>query len=301
MSPAAGSARTNTRGVTSDDVRGVTQRVGAGDALGVPQGAAGAEVLCLQGACAGYGQGRRYRQVLFDVDLSVRSGQVVGVIGPNGAGKSTLVGVLSRMLPLAAGRATLDARPLERYGRRDLARRLAVVQQAARLPEGYLVHEVVSMGRTPYVGLWRGASRDDEAEIERAMRETGVWELSERPVERLSGGEQQRVVLARALAQRPHVLLLDEPTSHLDLRYQTEVLVALRAAARHGVGVLLVLHDLNLAARVCDRITLLSDGRVDAEGSAAEVLSQRRLERVYRTGVEVFSTPRGPVVAPRLR
>jgi len=119
-------------------------------------------------------------------------------------------------------------------------------------------------------------------------------------VERLSGGERQRVVLARALAQRPRLLLLDEPTSHLDLRYQAELLRAARAAAAEGVGVLLVLHDLNLAARVCDRLVLLTEGRVVASGAVPEVLAQGRLERAYRTEVEVFATPRGPLVVPRL-
>jgi iron complex transport system ATP-binding protein len=267
---------------------------------GAERALAAREVLSARGVCAAYGSGGRRRQVLSHVDLSVRSGEVLGVIGPNGAGKSTLLGVLSRALLPVAGEVTLDARPLGRYARRELARRLAVVQQATRLPEGYLVHEIVSMGRTPYVGLWRGARREDEDEVERAMRETGVWELAERPVERLSGGEQQRVVLARALAQRPLLLLLDEPTNHLDLRYQTEVLSTLRGAAERGVGVLLVLHDLNLAARVCDRIALMAEGRVVAQGPAAQVLDRERLERAYRTDVDVFTTPRGPVVAPRL-
>jgi ABC-type cobalamin/Fe3+-siderophores transport system ATPase subunit len=162
------------------------------------------------------------------------------------------------------------------------------------------VIEVVRMGRTPYLGPWRGAGLADEAEVERAMRQTGVWGLAERPVERLSGGEQQRVVLARALAQRPRVLLLDEPTSHPDLRYQAALLRAARAAAETGVGVLLVLHDLNLAARACDRLVLLTGGRVVAEGPARAVLAQARLERAYRTEVEVFATPRGPLVVPLL-
>jgi len=257
---------------------------------------AAAEVLRLDGVHAGYGR----RQVLFGVDLEVRAGEVVGVIGPNGAGKSTLVSVVSRLLPLSAGDVRVEGRPLERYGRRALAQRLAVVPQAARLPDGFLVIEVVRMGRTPFVGLWRGAGPEDEAEVERAMRQTGVWGLAERPVERLSGGERQRVVLARALAQRPRVLLLDEPTSHLDLRYQAELLRAARAAAAEGVGVLLVLHDLNLAARVCDRLVLITDGRVVASGPVSEVLAQGRLERAYRTDVDVFATPRGPLVVPRV-
>jgi len=258
--------------------------------------ATGADVLRLEGVVAGYGG----RTVLQGVDLCVAEGEVVGLIGPNGAGKSTLVAVASKVLPVSAGQVWVDGVPLARLGRRALARRLAVVPQSAPLPEGFLAVEVVRMGRTPYLDPWRGPRSVDEAEVERAMRTTGVLALADRPVESLSGGERQRVVLARALAQRPGVLLLDEPTSHLDLRYQAEVLHAARTAAAEGVGVLLVVHDLNLAARACDRVVLLTDGRVVAEGPADRVLVADRLARVYRTEVDVFATPGGPVVVPRV-
>ena len=268
----------------------------AGSGATAGSGAIDDALLRFDDVVAGYGR----RTVLHGVDLTLRGGEVVGLIGPNGAGKSTLIGVASRVVHLTAGTAWIEGRPLASYGRRELARRLAVVPQAAPLPEGFLVVEVVRMGRTPHVDPWRGPRQVDEDEVERAMRTTGVWQLADRPVEQLSGGEWQRVVLARALAQRPAVLLLDEPTSHLDLRYQAEVLTAARSAAADGVGVLLVSHDLNLAARVCDRVMLLTDGRVVAEGPPARVLSPERLARTYLTEVDVFDTPRGPVVVPRV-
>lgn len=258
--------------------------------------AAAPTVLRLEGVHAGYG----VADVLHGVDMELRAGEVLGVIGPNGAGKSTLVHVVSKVLPVRSGSVWLGGVPMGRYGRRALARTLAVVPQAAALPDGFLAIELVRMGRTPFVRAWRGPDASDDAEVERAMRRTGVWQLAERRVETLSGGERQRVVLARALAQQPRVLVLDEPTSHLDLRYQAELLRAARAAADVGVGVVLVLHDLNLAARACDRIILLTDGRVVADGVPARVLERARLERAYRTDVEVVSAPAGPLVVPRI-
>ncbi len=268
---------------------------GSFGAGGTPPLALAGEVLRLRGVRAGYGA----RSVLRGVDLGVRAGEVVGLIGPNGAGKSTLVHVISKVLRREAGEVLVAGRPLERYGRRALARLLAVVQQGAQLPEGYLAIEVVRMGRTPYRGPW-GSGGEDEAVVERALRQTGVWAIAERPVERLSGGERQRVVVARALAQEPRLLVLDEPTSHLDLRYQAELLRAARDAASGGVGVLLVLHDLNLAARACNTVVLLDAGRVVAAGSVDEVLTESRLARAYRTEVEVLGSSGGPVVLPRL-
>ncbi len=277
------------------DVVGSSVAAGRGP-TGALMAADAPDVLRLEGVHAGYGA----RSVLHGVDLALRAGEVLGVIGPNGAGKSTLVHVISKVLAVQSGSVWVDGAPLASLGRRALARRLAVMPQAATLPEGFLVGEVVRMGRTPFVRAWRGPSAEDEAEVERAMRQTGVWGLAERPVEHLSGGERQRVVLARALAQRPRVLVLDEPTSHLDLRYQAELLRAARQAAADGVGVLLVIHDLNLAARACDRMLLLTDGRVVAAGTVRQVLVRSRLERAYRTEVDVFDSPRGPTVVPRV-
>lgn len=254
-----------------------------------------AAALRIEGLVAGYGG----RTVLHGVDLEVGAGEVVGLLGPNGAGKSTLVGAVSGVVPVASGRVTVAGRPLPSLSRRSLAQRLAVVPQAAPLPEGYLAIEVVRMGRTPYL-TWRGPGGDDEREVERAMRATGTWALADRPVETLSGGERQRVVVARALAQRPEALVLDEPTSHLDLRYQGEVLRSARLAADDGMGVLLVAHDLNLAARACDRLVLLADGRVVAAGPPDRVLARERLARAYRTEVDVFDVAGGPLVVPRL-
>jgi len=251
-------------------------------------------LLEVRGVSASY----RQRRVLHSLDLDVAAGEVVALLGPNGAGKSTLVAVVSNVLRPDEGEVRLLGAPLSSLSRRELARRLAVVPQVATLPEGFRVLEIVQMGRTPYLRPFGAPSEVDDEAVGRALEATGAASLADRRVEELSGGERQRVVLARALAQGPQLLLLDEPTSHLDLRYQVEVARLARAAADSGVGVLFVAHDLNLAARLCDRVVLLSEGRVVASGPPGRVLEAQRLSSVYQTEVEVRSTPQGPLVVP---
>ena len=231
---------------------------------------------------AGYGK----KRILGGVTLKLQRAEVLGLIGPNGAGKSTLLKVLSGVLPPWSGDVLLGGIRLRRHSRREAARRIAVAQQGGELPEGFTAQELVAMGRSPHIGLLSRESARDLELIGWAMKETGVWELRERRVWELSGGEKQRVVLARALAQQPEFLLLDEPTTHLDLRFQVEILRHVRDQAREGVGALVVLHDLNLAARACDRIALLAGGRLEAVGVPREVLQPDLIKRVYGTDVE---------------
>ena len=254
----------------------------------------------LRGVSAAYPQaGGALRPVLAGVSLRLAPGEVVGVLGPNGAGKSTLLRLLTRRLTPTAGSVTVDGRALASYGRFQLARALALVEQAPVVPAGFLVREVVAMGRTPHLGLFGTPGRADEAVVEAALAATDTARFAERRVETLSGGELQRVVFARALAQRPRYLLLDEPTNHLDLRYQVELLAYARAQAAAGVGVLVVLHDLNLAARSCDRLVVLAGGRKVAEGAPAEVLSEGLLREVYGAAVRLLHDDGVPVVVPR--
>ncbi len=238
--------------------------------------------------------------VLRGVTLALRRGEVLGVVGPNGAGKSTLLRVITRLLPATRGRVYLAGRDVGRLSRGALARSVAVVPQGAVLPAGYRVEALVAMGRTPHLGLWRAPGEDDRRAVEGALTATGLLELRERPVEALSGGERQRVLLARALAQDPDVLLLDEPTSHLDLRFQAEVLRITRREAARGRSALVVLHDLNLAARACDRVAVVRGGRVVACGTPGEVLTAGLIASVYGAAVEVLASASGPVVVPTL-
>ncbi len=252
--------------------------------------------LAVRGVVAGYAG----REVLRGLDLELKPGEVLGVVGPNGAGKSTLVRVLTRLLPAWRGGAWLDGRSVARIRRRALARAVAVLPQSGELPAGFTVEALVAMGRTPHTGLLGAPSAEDRAAVERALVETDTRGLRLRRAAELSGGERQRVLLARALAQAPRYLLLDEPTNHLDLRYQLEALAFVRREASRGVGVMVVLHDLNLAAAGCDRVALLERGRLAALGTPTEVLTAPLVSRVYGADVEVHVRGSRPLLVPRM-
>jgi len=253
--------------------------------------------LELQSISAAYGA----RTVLRGVSLTVAGGEVLALAGPNGAGKSTLIRVISGVLAASAGEVRLDGLDLLRLPASQRARRVAVVPQMLHLPELYTVAEIVLMGRTPHLSLWAGEGKHDCEVAWDAMRATHVEALSDRRVGELSGGEQQRVVLARALAQEPHVLLLDEPTAHLDLKHQVGVLELVRSLARqHDLAVLMTLHDLNQASLYADRVALLQQGEIVAQGSAQQVFTSALLSQVYGLPVSVVQHPDRdvPIVLP---
>ncbi|QTX05803.1 heme ABC transporter ATP-binding protein [Agromyces archimandritae] len=237
--------------------------------------------------------------LLDGVDFTASTGRVHALIGPNGAGKSTLLGVLAGDTgAVAAGTVAMLGRPVGAWSLKELARQRAVLTQEHQVSFPFPVREVVAMGRHPWART--PAADDDDAEVERAMADADVAHLGERTVPSLSGGERARVALARVVAQQAEVLLLDEPTAALDLKHQEDVMRLARAHAAAGRTVVVVLHELNVAAAYADDITLLRRGRVVATGSPAEVLTAERIEEVYGQAVDVTPHPRtgAPLVLP---
>lgn len=228
------------------------------------------------------------RPALVDVTMAAGPGEIVGLLGPNGSGKSTLIRVLSGVLADYRGAARLDDREIREIPRRELAGELAVVPQESRVAFPFSVLEVVLMGRHPHLAGLAFEAEQDLKLARSALERCGAAEMESRPFHELSAGERQRVVFARALAQQPRVLLLDEPASFLDIRHQVELYDMVRELAdSQGCTVLTVLHDINLAAEYCDRIYLIAEGRVEAGGPTTEVLTYANLTRVFRTEVYV--------------
>jgi iron complex transport system ATP-binding protein len=234
------------------------------------------------------------RAAVDGVSLAVSAAAFYAVIGPNGSGKSTLLRLLLGALRPDAGDVRFAARALDEWSRRALARRIGVVPQGEELAFPVSVREMVAMGRYPHLGVLGRPGPEDRAAIDDAMARCDVGELGDRLISRLSGGERQRALIARALAQRPQALVLDEPTVSLDIRHEMEIFELLAELSRRdGVTVLLTTHHLNLAARYADRLLLLDRGAAAAEGAPAEVLSHETIERVYQWPVRVSAHP-GP-------
>jgi len=234
------------------------------------------------------------KAILQDISLSVKRGEFVGIIGPNGSGKSTLLKTIYRVLQPQAGEISVLGRRLQDISLSESARLMAVMGQFHKVNFDFTVEDMVMMGRIPHQGISGRISAQDRQAVERALSQAGIEKLAKRRFAALSGGEQQRVVLARALAQEPRLLLLDEPTNHLDIRYQMQIM---EIAAGLGVGVLAVLHDLNLAAMYCQRLYVLKAGRLMAAGTPHEILTPTLIRDVYAVHCDVLTGQDGrPVI-----
>ena len=240
------------------------------------------------------------KPILTDVSLAVEPGSIVGLIGPNGSGKSTLLRCIYRALKPDSGSITLDGNDLIRMDSRETARRVAVVLQEYPSDFQFTVGEIVSMGRNPHKGMFDRDTPDDRGIIRDSLARVGLAGFSHRNFNTLSGGEKQRVIIARTLAQQASFLVLDEPTNHLDIRYQLETMELVREL---GLTTLAALHDLNIAADYCDLVHVIEQGRIVASGSPSEVLQPDIIEEVFRVGalVGVDSRTGGPRVSFYLR
>lgn len=244
--------------------------------------------LVLYGVEAGYDG----RPILRDINLHVRPGEVLAIVGPNGVGKSTLIKAAAGTLKPRKGAVQIGGDDLADLRAAERARRVSVVGQALNLPPAFSALDVVMMGRTPYLGWFeREGVRDREIALQ-AMERTETAALAERPISELSGGERQRVLIARALAQNAPIMLMDEPTAHLDLRHQdAQLKLVRRLVEEDGLAVLIALHDLNLVARFADRVALLSAGTIHVEGLPEQVLTPEHLAAVYGIEIHVMKHP----------
>lgn len=243
---------------------------------------------------AARGVGHQYHPTwwcLSDIELDLEPGQFVGIVGPNGSGKSTLLRILAGQLRPSAGAVELDGRPLGDFGRRELARRIGFLPQEVLSSFAFTVEEVIAQGRYPHGSALSLVTAEDRRVIGRVMDWTTTRAFAHRPFGELSGGERQRVLLASVLAQEAAFILLDEPTAALDIQHQVDVFELVRRLAGEGLGVGMVTHDLNQAARYCDRMVLLFEGRIERDGPPAEVMDPDTLRRVYQTELMVEPNP----------
>ncbi len=235
-------------------------------------------MLTVKDICFSY----REKPVLENIDLEVRKGEIIGILGPNGCGKTTLLKLLNRNLHPRSGRILMEGKDLEDLSKRRIARHIAVVPQSNEIRFAFSVRDIVSMGRMPFLDRFQGESSEDMRIVEEAMEKTNIADFADRLINTMSGGERQRVIIARALAQRPEVILLDEPTLHLDINHQFEVLdLVKRLSKEEGLTVIIVSHDLPMVVKYCDRMVLIHDHRVHALGTPEEVLTTENMRTVF--------------------
>lgn len=258
----------------------------------------GVAMLKLSNISLGYGS---RPDTLNDISLEINRSEMLALIGKNGAGKTTLLRGLTGLLPLRSGKITIDGTDIALLSTRERARLISVVPQAVSLPPGYTVYETISHGRTAYLNWYGKLSETDRQIIDHAISITGLDDLTEKEISTISGGEQQRVILARALVQNAPIMILDEPTSSLDIHYQVALLRLEREICRKEcIAAVFIIHDLNLAARFADRVALLHQGKIKAVGTPQEVLREDLLSEVYDIPVRVLNDPaEGLIIIPR--
>ena len=229
--------------------------------------------------------------ILKDASFSIDSGEFVGIIGPNGSGKTTLLKTLRGLYPISGGQVLWDGKSIASLSDKEIAHHVAYMQQSVNVSFDYEAIDIVMTARYPYLKWWQQEGPDDKAIVEKAMKEVGVYHLRNRSVQNLSGGERQRVFLAKALAQQTEVLLLDEPTAALDLVYADDIFYEGRRLCDEGKTILIVVHDLELAAKYCTKLVLVSDGHIIDVGTPREVLTAENLRAAFHLSAAVYDDP----------
>lgn len=245
------------------------------------------KILEVKGLSAGYGK----KAILQAADFTVYAGEMIGIIGANGSGKSTLLKTLRGLLPPLRGHILYTGQDLQGLRAGDFSRRVGYLQQQSAFPFGYTAGEIVMTGRYPYLSWWQQEGEQDRLIVQCSMEYTGVADLADQPMQAISGGQRQRVLLAKVLAQQTPIMLLDEPATGLDIFYQEEIFRFARELCAAGKTILLVVHELSLAARFCSRLLLLGQHRLLADGAPAAVLTPTLLSQAYGTAVEVAKNP----------
>lgn len=243
-----------------------------------------------------------HRAILKDISFSITVGEFMGIIGPNGSGKTTLIKNIAGFLA-ARGRIVVAGEPLSALSRKDLAKKIGVVPQRSQLKGEFTVQEVVEMGRYAYQKYWRRSLPEDEGIIDEVLRTLNILEFKERKIGQLSGGEFQKVIIARALAQKPDLLILDEATSNLDINHTIEIFQLVRGiAGQKGLAVIAIIHDLNMAAQFCDRIMVLKNGQLIKIGNPEEIFKPNLLYKIFGLKARIFHDPENkrPFIMPQI-
>ena len=244
-----------------------------------------------------YQDGSQIIQALKPTNLVINKGEFVAIVGPSGSGKSTLLKAISRNLKPITGSVFLDGSDIQKFNSKEFARQLAILHQVSRAPADLTVRDLVEYGRFPYQHWWKGKNEDDEKFVSWALKQTGLEKLAMRRVSTLSGGEQQRAWIAMALAQKPRILLLDEPTTYLDIAHQLEVMkIVTTINETYGMTVIMVLHDINHALQYADEIAVLKDKHIVAQGAPETVLTVEMLAQVFGVRADIFTNRQGAKV-----
>lgn len=244
-------------------------------------------MISTQNLCVSYAD----KSIINNLSIKLPKGKISALIGPNGCGKSTLLKALARINKSVKGQVFIDGKGLTEFADKQLAQKLSLLPQMLISPEGISVRRLVEYGRSPYISNWGRLNKEDKKIVEQAMQETAVSEFSEQVVDSLSGGQRQRAWLAMVLAQDTDIVMLDEPTTYLDLSHQIELMKLMQAMKAQGKTVIVVLHDLNQACRYCDHLLVMKEGNVMAEGAPSDIFTEALLEDVFSLKAKVVQDP----------